>query len=231
VPTAGAVKAYADTKQAASTNLTTFAGVTPSENAQTLMGHTFSQMLSDIGAQPALPTPSAGQLLVGNAGGTAYAAQAVSGDAAMTSAGVVMVTGTRSTSPFSFGTRAPGLNTPFNYFQAFGASTSWPLSAGGIYNAGAVDQFLVLGGYLYGGTYAAPTFYANAGAGVLKYNGTTGTFQIGWLPAGTGGTATYPLTISSAGVGVTSGTVGHAACIKTGGVIGYCSTVVASDGT
>lgn len=34
-------------------NLTTFAGIAPSANAQTLMGHTFAQMLSDIGAQAA----------------------------------------------------------------------------------------------------------------------------------------------------------------------------------
>ena len=40
-------------KQAASTNLTTYSGIAPSANAQTLLGETFSQMLSSIGAQAA----------------------------------------------------------------------------------------------------------------------------------------------------------------------------------
>ena len=37
-------------KQAASSNLTTYSGIAPSSNAQTLLGETFSQMLSSIGA-------------------------------------------------------------------------------------------------------------------------------------------------------------------------------------
>lgn len=39
--------------QAFDADLTTYAGITPSANAQTLLGHTFVQMLSDIAAQAA----------------------------------------------------------------------------------------------------------------------------------------------------------------------------------
>ena len=46
--------------QAYNANLTTYAGIAPSANSQTLLGHTFSQMLTDMGAQAALTNPVTG---------------------------------------------------------------------------------------------------------------------------------------------------------------------------
>lgn len=55
--------------------------------------------------------PTAGQILVGNAGGTAYAPVTMSGDATMTSAGVVTVTGGGGGGGYSEGTSFPGSPT------------------------------------------------------------------------------------------------------------------------
>ena len=47
------------TRQAASANLNTYSGIAPSANAQTLLGNTFAQMLTNIGAAPAFTSGTA----------------------------------------------------------------------------------------------------------------------------------------------------------------------------
>ena len=54
--------------QAYNAILTTYAGLTPSANAQTLLGHTFSQMATDIGAATN-PMTTAGDIIVGGTSG------------------------------------------------------------------------------------------------------------------------------------------------------------------
>jgi len=99
-------------------------------------------------------TPSAGQLLIGNAGGTAYAANSMTGDCAITSAGAVTCTKTSGTSFGTFATQnyatpptiggttpAPGF---FTTLSATGALTT-NVTGGGIQCLHASNTGVVTG--------------------------------------------------------------------------------------
>ena len=191
----------------------------------------FTHVTNDAQTKAAIvpnTAPTAGQLLVGNAGNSAYAPVSMSQDATIDATGKVTITGTSSASPFGFGTHSPGLNTPYSYFQGFGASTSWPVSMGVIYNASAVDQYLILGGYLNGGSYAAPTLYAPGGAAIVKYDATNTQARLGIVTPGTAQSPQLPLLLSASGETLTGSSGGlqrYLAEATTGALSGASGTI------
>ncbi len=101
------------TKQAASANLTTYAGITPSANAQTLLGDTFAQMLTAIGAQPS------GSYQASNATLTALA--------------------TNPGDLYFWGTNGSGVFGYYLQLSLSGGSMTWPSSAGiAVYSGSSV---------------------------------------------------------------------------------------------
>jgi hypothetical protein len=104
--------------QPLSSNLTTFAGIPPSANVQTLLGAadyaafrsslSLNNLTNDAQTKASIvpnTAPASGQMLVGNAGGTAYAPVSISGDGTLTDSGALTMT---KTGGVSFGYFATG---------------------------------------------------------------------------------------------------------------------------
>lgn len=97
---------------------------------------------------------------------------------------------TTPTARFDLGTQAPSINTPFSYLRGYSANTNWPISMGSIYDSNYVDQYLILGGYLDGGSKASPTvFGGGAGASFIRdtrTGSTTDGMAFGYVASGSG---------------------------------------------
>ena len=110
---------------------------------------------------------------------------------------------------YSIGVQQPGVGFNAPYFQAFGANTNWPLTLSALYDAGAVDQFIVLNGMLTDtNAKTSPTFFASTDGGTVlndDRNVVNKGFNIGHLPSGYGGSPNWFFHVADNG-GVTIGT-------------------------
>lgn len=124
--------------------------------------------------------------------------------ATLDSDGTFVVTGnvgigtTAPSARLDLGIQAPGLDTVFSYFRGYGANVNWPVGIGGVYDAGYVDQYLILNGYLDGGTRASPTFFGGFAGGSYIKESNAG-ITIGRFSNGSGQSGTPHVQIDTSG--------------------------------
>jgi len=95
-------------------------------------------------------------------------------------------------------TRAPGVNTAYQFFEGQGANSNWFIGFSGIYDSSYVDNFIVFNGRV-SGTYAATTLTVPSGARAawIRFDTNNGTFRFAQR-SGTG-SPTEEMTLDNAG--------------------------------
>ena len=107
------------------------------------------------------------------------------------------------------GIQAPGIDTPFLYWQAFSANGNNAMCMGSVYDSGQVDQYIMLGCYFDGGTAASPTFFGSpAGGAIIRDFRTSGNrrLEFGFVGNGATQSPTIRMTIEDASGKVGIGT-------------------------
>jgi len=141
--------------------------------------------------------------------------------------------GIGTTSPgarLDLGIQAPGINTPFTYWQGFSALGTIPLSAGSIYDINNVDQYLMFNGRLTGGTKALPTATGIGGMFIRLWGDANNRLDFGYFGSGAGVSLSPAMTVNDAGnVGI--GTTTPATLLHVSGAGGETLRVTGTSNT
>jgi hypothetical protein len=201
--------------QAYNANLTTYAGIAPTANAQTLLGHTFSQMLSDIGAAAAAQTFYLGT--------TNIAINRSSGSLALT--GITSIDGSAA----NLTTARTIFGQSFNGSANIGGGT---ITLGGnLTTSGAYNLTLVVPAT---GSYTLPTagtLIGSADTGTVTNTMLAGSISPSRLSVGTGVASAMGNNVGSAGAVDTVIATGTATLGTSAISSGTCTTVVTVAGS